>query len=74
MPIAIDRSTIIVAAARDDLIVELHNVDPAFRGREFRIEPSIPPYSTGDWANYVKAGFQGVIDHFGKRDSCAVPR
>ena len=45
----------------------LRNVDPAFPAREFRIEANIPPYPTGDWANYVKAGFQGVIDHFGKR-------
>ena len=67
MPIAIDRSTIIVAAARDDSMVVLRNVEPDFPAREFRIEVSIPPYATGDWANYVKAGFQGVIDHFGKR-------
>ncbi len=67
MPIAIDRSTIIVAAPRDDSIVDLRNVDSTFPAREFRIEASIPPYPTGDWANYVKAGFQGVLDHFGKR-------
>ena len=67
MPIAIDRSTIIVVAPRDDPFVELRNLDPAFPPREFRLEAHIPPYRTGDWANYVKAGFQGVIDHFGKR-------
>jgi N-acetylgalactosamine kinase len=67
MPIAIDRSTIIVAAPRDDATVELRNVDPTFPAREFRIEANIPPYARGDWANYVKAGFHGVIDHFGKR-------
>jgi N-acetylgalactosamine kinase len=67
MPIAIDRSTIIVASPRDDMTVELRNADPTFPAREFRIEVNIPPYATGDWANYVKAGFQGVIDHFGKR-------
>src|ERR1700692_1174250 len=58
MPIAIDRSTIIVAAARDDATVELRNVDRAFPAREFRLETKIPPYATGDWANYVKAGHQ----------------
>lgn len=67
LPIAIDRSTIIVAASRDDSIVELSNLDPAFPARHFHLEPSIPPYPTGDWANYVKAGLQGVIDHFGNR-------
>jgi N-acetylgalactosamine kinase len=67
MPIAIDRSTIIVAAARHDAIVELRNLDSAFPAREFQIAASIPPSSAGDWANYVKAGFLGVIDHFVKR-------
>jgi galactokinase len=67
LPIAIDRSTIIVAALRDDAIVELQNVDDAFPARSFCLEASIAPYPTGDWANYVKAGFQGVIDHFDKR-------
>ncbi len=67
MPIAIDRSTIIVVAPRDDSLVELRNVDPIFPTREFRLEASIPPYAAGDWANYVKAGFQGVIDHFVSR-------
>jgi galactokinase len=67
MPIAIDRSTIIVAASRGDSMVELRNADGNFPAREFRVEASIPPYATGDWANYVKAGFQGVIDHFSKR-------
>src|ERR1700676_3288080 len=60
LPIAIDRSTIIVAASRDDSIAELRNIDPAFPARHFHLEPSIPPYPTGDWANYVKAGLQGV--------------
>jgi N-acetylgalactosamine kinase len=69
MPIAIDRATIIVAARRDDATVELYNVDGVFPAREFRLGANIPPYVTGDWANYVKAGFQGVIDHFGKRGS-----
>jgi N-acetylgalactosamine kinase len=67
MPIAIDRSTIIVATPRDDSRVRLRNLDPHFTARDFRLEVSIPPYPAGDWANYVKAGFQGVIDHFGKR-------
>ncbi len=67
MPIAIDRSTIIVVAVRDDSMVALRNVDSAYPERTFRIDANIPPYATGDWANYLKAGVQGVIDHFGKR-------
>jgi N-acetylgalactosamine kinase len=66
LPIAIDRSTIIVAAPCADAIVELQNLDPAFAARTFHLEAKIAPYATGDWANYVKAGFQGVIDHFAK--------
>lgn len=69
MPIAIDRSTIIVGAARDDARLELRNINPAFPPREFHLAPRVPPYSTGDWGNYVKAGIQGVIDHFGKRSA-----
>jgi galactokinase len=65
MPIAIDRSTIIVAMARDDTTVELRNVDSAYAAHEFQIEAKIPPSAMGDWSNYVKGGFQGVIDHFG---------
>jgi N-acetylgalactosamine kinase len=67
MPIAIDRSTITVTAPRDDSMVELRNLDPNFPARAFRIESSIPAYPSTDWGNYVKAGFQGVIDYFGKR-------
>jgi len=67
LPIAIDRSIIIVASPRDDANVELRNLDPSFPAREFRLDAKIPPYATGDWANYVKAGFQGVIDHFGNK-------
>jgi galactokinase len=68
LPIAIDYSTIIVAASREDSSVELQNLDAAFLPRSFRIESSIPPYPAGDWANYVKAGFQGVLDRFAARD------
>jgi len=33
------------------------------------IERKIPPYPTGDWANYVKAAIQGVIDRFSPRSN-----
>ena len=41
--------------------------DPAWPSRRFAIAQRIPPYATGDWANYVKAAIQGVIDHFPER-------
>lgn len=71
LPAAIDRSTIMVAAAREDPSIELRNIDPAYGERSFRIEARIPPYPAGDWANYVKAGVQGVIDRFAMHPEAA---
>ncbi|MFZ1887821.1 MAG: galactokinase [Candidatus Binataceae bacterium] len=67
LPAAIDRSTIIAVAASSADEIVLRNTDPAFGSRRFQIEKAIPAYPAGDWANYVKAGVQGVIDHFGAR-------
>ena len=67
LPVAIDRSTIVVAAAITAAEIELANADPGWSSRRFAIERQIPPYQTGDWANYVKAAIQGVIDHFARR-------
>ncbi|MDO8432508.1 MAG: galactokinase [Candidatus Binatus sp.] len=67
LPIAIDRSTIVVAAANSDREIALSNLDPAWPSRRFPISKNIEPYPTGDWANYVKAAVQGVIDHFATR-------
>lgn len=64
LPAAIDRSTIVVAAANTTGEIEGANADPAWPSRRFAIERQIPPYETGDWANYVKAAIQGVIDRF----------
>jgi N-acetylgalactosamine kinase len=67
LPVAIDRSTIVVAAANTTGEIELSNADPAWPPRRFAIERQIPPYETGDWANYVKAAIQGAIDRFPAR-------
>jgi N-acetylgalactosamine kinase len=67
LPVAIDRSTIVVAAANATGEIEVSNADPVWQSRLFAIERKIPPYATGDWANYVKAAIQGVIDHFSAR-------
>lgn len=67
LPVAIDRSTIVVAAANTTREIELSNADPRWPPRRFDVERNIPPYQTGDWANYVKAALQGVIDHFAAR-------
>ncbi len=67
LPVAIDRSTIIVAAPTSSREVSLRNADRAYPSREFALERKIPPYAPGDWGNYVKAAIQGVIDHFANR-------
>ncbi|MGO9604896.1 MAG: galactokinase [Candidatus Binataceae bacterium] len=67
LPIAIDRSTIIVAAASSTREIALNNADRSYPPRVFAPDRKIPPHATGDWANYVKAAVQGVIDHFAAR-------
>jgi galactokinase len=67
LPVAIDRSTIVVAAANTTGEIEVANFDPAWPPRRFTIERQIPPCETGDWANYVKAAIQGVLDRFSTR-------
>jgi N-acetylgalactosamine kinase len=67
LPVAIDRSTIIVAVATPSDEVSLRNENRSYPNRDFKLARNIPPYPTGDWANYVKAAVQGVIDHFANR-------
>jgi galactokinase len=69
LPVAIDRSTIIVAAPTQSRELSLYNSDRSYPHREFVLERKIPPSATGDWANYVKAAVQGVIDHFASLDA-----
>src|SRR6202166_2438576 len=72
LPIAIDRSTIVVAAPHSRVEIdeiELSNADPAWPTRRFAIARKIAPFPAGDWGNYVKAAIQGVIDHFAPRDT-----
>ncbi len=64
LPVAIDRSTIIVAAPNGSAEIDLGNAAPTYAARRFSLERRIPPYPVSDWANYVKAAIQGVIDHF----------
>jgi N-acetylgalactosamine kinase len=67
LPVAIDRSTIVVAAGNTTGEIDVSNADPAWPSRRFAIERQIPPFASGDWANYVKASIQGVIDRFPAR-------
>ncbi len=63
-PFAIHRDLAAAFGPRQDGRVVLHNLDPAYPPREFRLEASIPPYPTGDWGNYLKAAAQGLLERF----------
>ena len=69
LPVAIDRSTIIVAVATPSDEVSLHSENRSYPNRDFKLARNIPPYPTGDWANYVKAAVQGVIDHLDRKST-----
>jgi len=63
LPAAIDRTTIVVAAARNDRIVEARNANSKFAARSFELSDKITPFDAGDWGNYVKAAVQGIVNH-----------
>jgi galactokinase len=63
-PFAIHRDLAAAFGPREDGWVVLHNLDPAYPPREFRLQAAIPPYATGDWGNYLKAAAQGLLDRF----------
>jgi N-acetylgalactosamine kinase len=67
LPFAIHRDLAAAFAPRPDPVIALHNLDPAYPSREFRMESAIPPYDTGDWGNYCKAAAQGILDRFLER-------
>ncbi len=59
---AIDRDILGAVSLRNDSKICIQNINPLFPVREFAIQKQIPPYPTGDWGNYLKAGIQGIID------------
>jgi galactokinase len=54
-PMAIQREVRIALRPRDDGIVAVHTLQPAFPPVELELRPGIPPEATGHWGNYVKA-------------------
>jgi N-acetylgalactosamine kinase len=68
LPMAINRDIASVFSPRSDKKIVLTNTDCTLPERVFEIEDSIPPYPTGDWGNYCKAGVQGIIDHYRERN------
>ena len=63
LPMAMDYDMLVALSPRSDL--EVRAVNPEFEDRAFEIEKKIPPYETGDWGNYIKAGVQGIVDELG---------
>ena len=69
LPVAIDRSTIVVAVANTTGEIELANADPGGPRAVSQSNDRFHRTQTGDWANYVKAAIQGVIDRFSARSN-----
>ena len=69
MPMALPRKIRICAAPAENSEVVLHNLqETEYPPRRFEIGPAIPPTSSGDWSNYVRAAAQslaGSPDDFG---------
>lgn len=70
LPMAIDRSVLIAAAARTDQHVRLFNTAAAFGARDYELSEHIPAYPAGDWGNYGKAAAQGLVRHCGDQLHC----
>ena len=63
-PMALHRAVLITLRPREDELVRLQNLDPAFAPREFEISESIEPSPPGDWANYAKAAAQALAGRY----------
>ena len=73
LPMAVNRDVVAAFAPMPESRVEISNVeDGVFADRSFAVRHSIPPFATGDWGNYIKAGVQGVVDFLGREHSGAL--
>ncbi|MFH1006551.1 MAG: galactokinase family protein [Candidatus Latescibacterota bacterium] len=50
----ISREMLVAAGPREDDLVCMHNADPHFQPRAFRIGEELPPDQTGDWTKYLE--------------------
>ncbi|HHW10652.1 MAG TPA: galactokinase [Firmicutes bacterium] len=62
LPMAMEREIRAVIARRPGAEVAVTNTVRRFADRQFTLSRRIPPYQTGDWGNYLKAGVQGIVD------------
>ncbi len=61
-PMAVDRDIIGFFSPRNDRKVRIADFNPAFGERDFFLSRQIQPHPGGDWANYIKAAVQGLIE------------
>ena len=63
LPMAIDRCIVIAGRTRDDQTMHVISSHHQNESITFDLCPSIPKHPQGHWANYVKAGVQGIISN-----------
>lgn len=61
LPMALERDILVVFAATHSNQVIARNLESQFEEKSFVASPSIPPYRTGDWGNYIKAAVAGLM-------------
>jgi len=65
LPMAVPREILCCSSRRRDKKIRVRNVDDKYPPFEFAVRRRLSFSQTGHWANYVKAAFQGLADHFG---------
>jgi N-acetylgalactosamine kinase len=65
LPMAIPREIICCSSKRKDKKVRVRNAKDLYEPFEFVLKRRISFSEPGHWGNYVKAAFQGLVDHFG---------
>lgn len=71
LPMALERDFTALFSGREDGEIRIRNLDPSFPPRHFTAAREIPPYETGDWGNYCKAGVQAMT---ARAEGAAGPR
>ncbi|MCL7976499.1 MAG: galactokinase [marine benthic group bacterium] len=64
-PMALAQAVNVAVRPRDDGLVHAASSNPGYGDREFRLAPSIDPYSDGDWGNYLKAAAVAAASRYG---------
>lgn len=65
LPVLLDRDVLLLARARDDMMVNLANLEAEFPSRQFSISTAIPSGPRGDWGNYAQGAAQELARRFG---------